>query len=293
YGVALRSGGLEWIRARADWRRVINRDAVVITSSAEPAQIGEVTRGARVSSERAGASLELLGDGLGSVSGRAAYDLLGQTWTEAQAAVEWYATKRWVLGAEGEYYLPTFDGDSIFNWFTHHGVTRMSLRSSWRISRRWELASSMGTRTFRTDAKSYANSTTLRSAGPVGQADSGRRATVDVLGSFSGVYLSDRTTLTVNSTGQAGAGAHLVGADITARRWLGDGYYDTLVALSFYDWSDDLRHDRDASSFTYVLGGGIHPGDRSRVGIELEYTVNRLVGCRFRAVGTVDLSVLR
>ena len=71
------------------------------------------------------------------------------------------------------------------------------------------------------------------------------------------------------------------------------GYYDTLLILSLYDWRDALRPDDDATSFTYVLGGGIHPGKTARIGLEWEHTANRLVGQRFRLVGTLDLEVLQ
>ena len=73
--------------------------------------------------------------------------------------------------------------------------------------------------------------------------------------------------------------------------------YDGLVVLSLWDWSDALRADRDATSFGYVIGGGLTPGPtffaRSRFGIELEHQMNRVVGQRFRALLTLDLTVLK
>jgi len=70
-----------------------------------------------------------------------------------------------------------------------------------------------------------------------------------------------------------------------------------LCVLSLWDWSDALRPDRDATSFGYVLGAGVTPGPtfftRSRLGVELEHDMNQLVGHRFRALVTLDLTVLK
>jgi hypothetical protein len=70
-----------------------------------------------------------------------------------------------------------------------------------------------------------------------------------------------------------------------------------MCVVSLWDWSDALRPDRDATSFGYVLGAGLTPGPnffaRSRLGVELEHDMNRLVGQRFRALLTLDLTVLK
>jgi hypothetical protein len=82
---------------------------------------------------------------------------------------------------------------------------------------------------------------------------------------------------------------------VTGRRGFGGGRFDGLLLLSLWDWSDALRPDRDALSFAYVLGAGYHPGPslvgRTRLGVELEHNVNRLVGQRFRALATLDVTV--
>jgi hypothetical protein len=87
-----------------------------------------------------------------------------------------------------------------------------------------------------------------------------------------------------------------VGADVTSKKTFDAGYYDSLLVLSLYDFADELRPDRYATSFTYVLGVGILPnalGTRSRVGVEWEHSMNRLVGQRYRLLATLDLSVFR
>ncbi|MEJ1960378.1 MAG: hypothetical protein WDO56_02010 [Gammaproteobacteria bacterium] len=62
--------------------------------------------------------------------------------------------------------------------------------------------------------------------------------------------------------------------------------------LSLYDWDDALRSDRSATSFSYVLGGGVAPDfmgfSRGRLGLEWEHTMNHLVGQRYRVLATLN-----
>ena len=92
---------------------------------------------------------------------------------------------------------------------------------------------------------------------------------------------------------ELGKRGHRVGGDVTTTKEFDNGYYDALVVLSVYDWADELRPNRDATSFTYVLGGGVTPFDRTRFGVEWEHSMNRLVGQRFRVLATLDLTVMK
>jgi hypothetical protein len=274
YGATLRSVGIGWLRARLDWRKVISRDRVVITPFVDPTGHWEVIRGNRVSSERLGGRVELFDANFGSASVGAVYDLFAQTWAERRAELDWYATEKWVLGGTYEYYLPTFDGDSIFNWFSHSGMTLASLISSWTLGRTTELSTSTGVRQF----------TTISAGG---------ESVTDFTGSLGGTYRWPMGSTGLRGIGEAGSGGHLVGGDATTRTLFAGGYYDTLLIVSLYDWRDALRPTNDATSFTYVLGGGVHPGGTTRIGLEWEHSTNRLVGQRYRLVGTLDLAVLR
>jgi len=100
----------------------------------------------------------------------------------------------------------------------------------------------------------------------------------------------------VRGGGEVGQRGHRLGGDVTGRRRFGPRY-DALCVLSLWDWSDGLRKERDATSLGYVLGMGVTPGPnffaRSRLGLELEHEMNRVVGQRFRALLTLDLTVLK
>jgi hypothetical protein len=84
---------------------------------------------------------------------------------------------------------------------------------------------------------------------------------------------------------------------LSVRQSFDGGSYDALALVSLYDWADPLRRDRSATSFGYVLGAGMQAGtalfDQSRLGLEWEHTLNRLVSQRFRVLATLELEVFR
>jgi hypothetical protein len=101
----------------------------------------------------------------------------------------------------------------------------------------------------------------------------------------------------LNAQVERGAGDHVAGGDLSLRRIFAGGRYDSLAVLSLYDWRNASRPTRSATSFTYVVGGGLYPGpgliSRGRFGFEWEHSVNRLVGQRFRLLLTLDFTALR
>lgn len=290
YGFALESTGVHWIHGRLSYRKVINRDTVVV-SPFPAAGGGYVTvGGARVSSERIGYSMHASEPSLGAAKGHVVYDFYNQLWSEHGAALDWYATEKLTLGAEYDYFMPTFDGDSIFNWFSHSGMTTLLGRGEYRFSRRFDVAASGGAKLFRTegDSGSYADAQLDPNRDP-DRDDTG--TLTDGVGSLGGRYRWSDGSVGVRSMVEGGKRGHRVGGDVTTTQRFDGGFYETLVILSLYDWEDGLRPQRDATSFTYVLGGGILPLETTRIGLEWEHSMNRLVGQRFRVLATLDLAV--
>ncbi len=292
YGFAIESTGVQWIHSRLSYRKVINRDPVYVSPFADTGRGFTTVGGDRVSSEKLGYAARLNAAGLGAVSGSLVYDFYNQLLSEYDGSLDWYATDRITLGADYDYYLPTFDADSIFNWFAHEGTTHIAGRASWQASRRIALAASGGVQIFRTegDPTSYA-AAVQSSATPDPGLASG--ALLDALGTLSGSYRWSAGSVGLRTMGETGDRGHRAGADLTTKKTFGGGFYDALAILSVYDWSDALRPTRDATSFTYVLGGGVNPFDRTRMGVEWEHSMNRLSGQRFRVLATLDFTVLR
>jgi hypothetical protein len=255
----------------------------------EPGTLNYTVGGDRTSSERLGYSARVDLWDVATVSGSAVYDLYSQVFSAYGGGLDWFASERVILGADGEYYLPTFDGDSIFNWFSHSGVVSALGRASLRFSRRFDVSLRGGMKWFFTEgsAKTYATDLDRETAGFVS----------DYVGDFGARYRFSAGSVAISGMAEVGDRAHRYGSDVTMKHEFDNGLYDALVVVSAYDWSDALRPSRDATSASYVLGAGISPGLRllgaSRIGLEWEHAVNRLVGQRFRMLATLDFSVFR
>lgn len=292
YGFAVESSGVQWLHGRLSYRKVINRDTVYVSPFPDAQHRYTVVGGDRVSSEKLGYSARLEASSLGAIGGNFVYDLYNQVFSQYQGSLDWYATPRITVGADYDYYLPTFDADSIFNWFSHNGMQRAMARASWRVARPLVVSASGGVQLYSTDGNPdrYATAAADPNATPV---QTGSAVLLDGIGRLGGSYRWSDGSVRLSSLLESGQTGHQTGADVTTRKRFDGGFYDTLLTVSLYDWHDALRPDRDATSFTYVLGGGVSPLRRMRFGVEWEHSMNRLVGQRFRALATLDVAVSR
>jgi hypothetical protein len=271
-GAALEVVGLQNFHSKLSYRKVENHSAVLVSPYFDGVNELRFYRGARTSSERVGYSAQVEAPELGAATGHAVYDLYNQLLSDATLDLNVYATPSLSVGASVDYYYPTFDGDSIFNWFTHDGMTTAEGRVSYVPKGPVDFALSSGMRWFDTAGR-------------------------DVLGSARGRYRFGPGSVALDAQAEYGEIGHRVGGGVTTRRAFEGGRYDTLVSASAYDWDDAQRPSRSATSFTYVLGAGLRPGpgfiSRGRMGFEWEQTMNRLVGQRFRMLVTLDFTVLQ
>jgi hypothetical protein len=283
-GFAIESMGLDFLQTRLSYRRVVNRDTVLISPFPDVGNGYLTVGGDRVSTERVGYGLRVSADGVGSAGGSLVYDFYNQLISEYDASIDAYLHEAVTVGTSFEHYVPTFDGDSIFNWFSHEPTSTALARAVLRFSRRLDLAAAGGVKLFRTegDPDTYA-----------AQPERDVALLVDGLGELSSRYRWADGNLGLRASGESGARGRQVGADVTLRQDFDGGYYDTLMVLSLFDWSDALRPERDATGFSYVLGGGLHPAERARLGVEWEHAMNRLVGHRFRVLATLELTVFQ
>lgn len=278
-GFAVHASDVSFLRGNLSYRKVLNRDEVLVSQFPDQASGFTFVGGDRVSTERVGATLSLFDAEYGSVGGRAVYDLYLGRATSHGASLEARVTPSLTLGASYDYLLPTFDADSIFNWFFHRGSTTLLGTAGFRPSRAWALALSSGVRRF--------------SAGASESGDA--EASFDWIGSADARYAWPTGQATLRSYDQVGRGSHWVGVDVGLKKWFAARRYDLTTSVGLHDFEDHLRRDTGATSTTYVIGGGYHPGVsrflRSRFGLEWEHHVNRLVGHRVRVLATFDLSL--
>lgn len=278
-GVAVESTGVTWLHSRATYRRVWNTGDSNASQFASglgaPVSLG----GPRVSQERFGYALSASHPKLGGVQAGVTYDLYANRVPTLYASAEGYAGDRVTLGVDYDFYQPAFDGDSIWNFFAAQPTHTIGARGDVQLSERWSAS-----------ATGFAR---LLMAAPL-PADGPGVDAATVFGGGAGHvrYRSTTTTLGARTNMQFGESGRRAGGDLYGERlWLGRWVASARTGL--WEWKDDARPDREATSFQYGLGLGYRFFDRSRAQVEWQHDVNRLVGQRFRLMVFLTLAVLR
>ena len=335
FGAALESAGPTWLHGRVSYRRVYNTGTSITQQFANPAPVGsdggfKAITGDRISSDRIGyaADLSLLSGApirapIGAKGGFS-YDLYADTANTWFGGLELYAGQIATIGVDADYYLPTFDADSIWNWFTHGANTTYSARASLRFTRKFDVSVSGGARTWTTagdpatfgigecaalakvvkDALGTACTPGVSYVDPAGgqkllrefvrdPANRAQQTVVDGLGNVAARYRVGNGQLGLRGMVQAGVRGHRAGGDLYGDQGFAGGKFQLGARVSLYDWDDPVRPDRGATSFGYVLGMGFKPGSVADLRVEWEHDMNRLVGQRFRIVGLLNLWVLK
>jgi len=335
FGAAIESNGPNWIHGRFDYRRVYNTGDAFTGQFPAPDGGGyEQVEGMRLSSEKLGYALSAFLAEVGAVRGGFAYDMYNQLVQRAYGGADVYATSTVTAGLSYEYFVPTFDADSIFNWFTHHpshtALGRLAL-GPWSG---FDVALSGGARLWLTDGDpdSWAvDQCTSNDPNPVAvdqclgfglnssfggvdangdprgdgndadftreEANRGTTMAPDLISNLGTRYRWGTGMVGFDGMLQTGFGdedtnrGRRFGGALRAKQSLGGGMFWMGGRVSAYDWHDPLRPDRDATSFGYVVAPEYVPADFTRIRVEWEHNMNRLVGQRFRLLGMVSMKV--
>ncbi len=324
FGAAIESSGPNWVHGRFDYRRVYNSGGAFTSQFPAPGGGGlEEVSGLRISHERLGYALTAFLSDVGSARGGFVYDVYAAALSRAYGGLEARVGESTTVGLDGEFFLPTFDADSIFNWFAHNPSITALARVATRPTPRLELSGQAGTRLWLTDgspagfaaaectAAGFATPELERACleyglepttGPEAEfvRASASRGTViapDLLASFGATHRwgTGRATARANlETGFGGTDSdrgRRVGGTLSAHQDIVPGTLALGGRVSTYEWHNPLRPDRDATSFGYVVAPEVAPVERTKVRIEWEHDMNRLVGHRFRVVGTLTVEV--
>jgi hypothetical protein len=284
YGFAVESAGVSFLNARATYRKVLNRDRVVLSPFPDDDGNFDTLSETRTSTEKVGGAVVSTAPSLGSIHGSAIYDLYLRAATEHAAGVDWFVTDDLSVGTAYDYYEPTFDGDSIFNWFSHHGMLTLDAHASWRLSRRVSTALRGGVRRLSTDGDP--DDFDVSTSSP---AESSTAEVLEPLGSARLDYRLPAVDLTTSLMGEGGKRARRLGGDVGGLHRV--GVVDASWLLSVYDFEDAYRPTRGATSFTYVLGFGMSPFRAGRFGLEWEHSMNAVSGQRLRLAATLEVRV--
>lgn len=266
------------LRARIDYRRVWQRDQVVTSPFLDArGQLATESR-SRVSTDRAGLSLGYDFGQHASADGSAVYDLYGNQLIEHRASVVGHVSKSLRLYANYRYRLPTFDADSIFNWFGAVASTELKPRVEVDVRRDWSLGISGGVRWYQSPWSSA-----TAAAGQV------RGFERDAIFGVDSTWRARSLLLRLGDTTEVGdAGDRIVGDAYLAYSVFGGALMPSAI-LTFARWRDHLRSDWNSSVFTYVLGCRYAPIGTPRFGVDWEHSLNDVAGQRFRVVASVDV----
>lgn len=323
FGIAVESAGPNWVHGRFTYRRVYNTGEAFAVPFPEPAGGGYRTvDGLRISSERIGYAANINKTDLGGIKGGFTYDLYNQLVPTAFGGIEFYATDKVTVGLDADHYNPTFDADSIFNWFTKNPTTTGTGRVEARFTREIDLSASGGVRVWGTEgdpaefaaiecaaaglpANCKDEGTFLDASGADENARAVREASraeenrpmtyiFDGIGQLAARYRSGLGKIEIRSMIQAGGRGHRAGADIIGEKTFDGGRYAIGARFSVFDFGDGLASQRpedpDTTSFQYVLGAGFKPFDVTKLNVEFEHAINERVGQRFRLLARLDVA---
>ncbi len=239
---------------------------------------------------------------VGGAKAGVVYDFYNAEVTSIYATVDAYAGKRVVVSADYDYYVPTFDADSIWNIFAGEPLNDVGLRCTWirtttacrslargalRMLQRADIALQPGQRrraTRRRRTSYCARPTSFLNRRPSSSDEAGAN--------LSARWKTGETTVNLHASGNWGDEGDRVGADLYATR-IFETRYVASARVGVWQWDDKLEPDRSATSFNYVLGVGYRFAQRSQAMVEWEHDINRLVGERFRLMVMLKLAVTK
>lgn len=274
YGVALESTGLYWLHARLDYRHVYNRGDSVVTMVPDPL-IGSfaTTSGTRTSSERVGGTVNVTWADVMHVNAGAVHDFYNARFTSYYGAFDVYPSSKLTLGAEYDYFLPTFDADSIFNFFSHEPMQTATARFAWDVTPSLDVAGSGGVRLFGTEGAREPD--TL----------------VDLLGDAAARYRWSSGLAGLRGLWESGDRGRRQGADLYGEQRFSGERWLASARTSLYGFHDPQRPWGAITSFAYMLGGGFRPSEAAMIRLEWEQAMNRIVGQRYRVLAMLDVRV--
>jgi hypothetical protein len=294
-GVALESTGVTWLHGRLTYRRVYNTGEANLTEYASALYAPALYSGGRISSERVGYAVDGNLATLGGFKAGIVYDLYNAEITNIYATVDAYAGKKVTVSADYDYYVPTFDADSIWNFFAAEPMNDVGLRANWDVSDRLAIAGGARVRVFDVQTAPFDPG---NGAGYTPSANYSINGTYfptnghpfDEGANLSARWRKGETLVTLRGSGNFGDEGDRVGADVHAQHVWQTRYLASL-RTGVWQWDDKLQPDRSTASFNYVAGVGYRFAPRSRAMFEWEHDINGLVGNRFRLMLWLTVAV--
>ncbi len=296
YGAALESTGVTWLHARLTYRRVYDTGASNTTMFASGLYSPTVYDGTRISSDKLGYAVEGNIAPYGNVKAGIVYDFYDDEATQGYATIDGYIGKKVTVSADYDYYVPTFDADSIWNFFAGDPMNDVGLRANVDVTDHISVAGGGKVRVYSVQTapqspggsvySPYANYTGM------GEIFPGNGHPFDEGANLSARYRTGATVVGLRGAGNWGDEGDRVGADVMGQHVF-EGRYVASARTGLWQWDDKLRPNRDTTSFNYVLGVGYRFAPRCNTMFEFEHDINGLVAQRIRLMLTLSLAVGR
>jgi hypothetical protein len=291
-GASLESSGVTWLHGRLTYRRVLNTGDSTTTEFASGLYNPATYSGTRISSERIGYTLDASLWDFANARGGLVYDLYVAKLSNVYASVDGFLAKNWSVGVDYELYVPTYDADSIWNFFMSEPLNDLGVRSTWEATEHLALSADARARIYTvqtSEDQPNASPNIQPTNAPYFPASS---TAYDGGGDLSARYKFGEGALAARASGNWGDGGDRVGGMLSGERTF-EARYLLEGRASLWQWKDNLRPDRDATSFGYVAGVGYRFSPRSRTLFEFQHDMNRLVGQRFRAMIWLTVAVTK
>lgn len=296
FGAALESTGVTWIHGRLTYRRVYNTGASNVSEFESGAYTPALYDGWRIGSERLGYAMDADIPGYAGVKGGVVYDFYRAEFTHAYASIDGHFGQKVTVSADYDYYVPSFDGDSIFNFFAGEPMNDAGLRANVDVDRHLSIAAGGHLRIFEVQTAQFNPGGTTYSPSP----NYNMMATYfptnghpfDEGGNVNLRWRTGESKVALRGSGDFGDEGQRVGADLS-----GEHVFETRYVVSgrvgVWQWDDKLRPDRDATTVNYVAAVGYRFGPRSQAMVDWEHDINRLVGQRFRLMFLLTLATTK
>jgi hypothetical protein len=290
-GVAIETAGVSWLHGRLTYRRVYNTNDSIVTQF-QNGDLSPVTyTGTRISQERLGYGLSATAAKIGGIDGGFVYDFYANTTSSVWATADVFVAKGLIASLDYDYFQPTYDADSIWNFFATYPMNDVGARVVWDATPKLSFAAGGHVRAFQNQTQQdQSPPSTIPGADAI--APFVPQYTFNGGATLSARFRRKDTLLTADAVGNFGDDGDRVGADVS-----GEHVFDARYVLSgrvgLWHWEDDLRPDRTALSFGAVLGGAYRFFHDSRLGVEWENDLNHLVGWRMRVLAYLRFSVTK
>jgi hypothetical protein len=301
FGAAIESTGVTWLHGRLDYRRVYNTGTSNVTEFASGLYAPATYTGGRISSERIGYTLDAMWADVGGAKAGIVYDFYNAEVTSIYGSLDVYAGKRVTVSADYDYYVPTFDADTIWNFFAGEPMNDVGLRANVDLSDRLSISGGGHLRVYQVQTEAFNPSGCAPFPGCVAASPSYSPAATffpsnghpfDEGGNLAARWRTGETLLTLRGSGNFGDEGDRAGGDIYAQHVFETRYVASL-RTGVWQWNDKLQPDRSTTGFNYVAGVGYRFAPRSRAMVEWEHDINGLSGQRFRLMLMLALAVTK